>query len=148
VNNRVVAFQNTDTFQISNLDSLTWSTSGGADEYKISAAGRTLATGIAGATEKVSAPNLLFFNIANVTLDMGANDPRGEGHDTVVIVGDALIAPGLTSFTVATGEGNDQFVISSSTYALPIRGGAITFDGGLGSDRITAVAISRSATPS
>jgi len=65
-----------------------------------------------------------FLNIPDVTIDTGANDTFGDAADSVTIESDGLVATGLASFAIATGDGDDTIqVVASDTVPISVQGG-------------------------
>jgi hypothetical protein len=99
------------------------------------AAGQNRVTGTSGGVAIVP---LTFFNVASLTLDTGTNDGGSPADE--VTANTSFVASGLTNLTVSTGPGTDLLRTTLSNYALPVAGGAFTFQGGAGFDRIDATA--------
>jgi len=88
-------------------------------------AGRNRIAGSSGGTAFVP---LVFFNNASMTLDLATND-GATGADTLVITS-ALAAAGLQNLTVNAGTGNDTLNLMSPNLALPVPGGAFSYNAG------------------
>ena len=90
-----------------------------------------------GTSDGLSFAPLTFFNIADFTLDTGANDGATPG-DSITIDSNGLAASGLSDLTVTTGVGDDTLTGLTGNLALPVVGGAFTYNGGPGTDSVTA----------
>ncbi len=93
---------------------------------------------ITGSSDSVGIVPLTFFNVATMTIDTGTND--GASPSDTVTVNAAPVAAGLQNLTVSTGNGFDILRTTLTNYALPVAGGAFTFQGGSSSDEIEATA--------
>jgi Ca2+-binding RTX toxin-like protein len=81
---------------------------------------------------------LTLYDATNVIIDAAARD-RVLADDRVVISAD-LIAQGLKNLTIHTGKGRDELEIAATSYDLPVEGGKLLYNAGLGLDKIIASA--------
>ncbi len=125
---------------INGLSELTFVTPSSNDVLTIDspAAGQNRVSGTSGG---VAFEALTFFNVGHVKVDSATNDAAlGSPNDSVTFTSD-LVAAGLVSFTVETGEGNDTITATPVT-AMPLTllagAGNDNIVGGSGADRIDA----------
>ncbi|HEY2759095.1 MAG TPA: hypothetical protein VGI75_00090, partial [Pirellulales bacterium] len=97
--------------------------------------GDMLIDGTAGPTTLsglIGVANVRFTDITTVDL----SDPVGATNETITVdTTDGGFANGLQNFEVDLGPGNDVFTINGPI-AMPVPGGAITYDGGTGIDTV------------
>jgi autotransporter-associated beta strand protein len=152
VDGKTITFANLGSAQVSGMAGLTFRTPnfnlnplvfvGGNDVLAINGAtgsGGQPANVVSGTSTSVPLTPLTFFDVSSFTLDTASND-RSLPDDSVTVGSAGLVARGLQNFTVTTGSGNDTLTVNAASYALPVSGGAFTFDGGAGTDRIAASA--------
>jgi hypothetical protein len=89
-------------------------TTGGSDNIIIDspAGGKSRISGTNGG---VSFESVTFWDTPSVTLDTGVNDAAGNNADSILIDSEGLVASGLTTFTVTTGQGDDVVTVAPST---------------------------------
>ncbi len=99
---------------ISHMASLSMTTPNGADILTVDtpSSGRTR---IAGTSGGVTLESLSFFNVGQVALNAGANNPAA--NDTITVTG-PLAATGLSSFSVQLGTGSNAVDFSASPEAI------------------------------
>lgn len=139
---RAMKFRNATVVQASRFASATWQSSATSDTVKItggSGVSKEPITRMASATNRVATSSFELSDISQVVLDLGIND-LATSNDSVVVADNALIARGLSNFTIATGAGNDTLRVLAKSYSLPVAGGALTFDGGVNTDQLLATA--------
>jgi autotransporter-associated beta strand protein len=132
-----------ESLMVSNLDSLNLVTGGSNDVLTVANAIGTAnepATAVFGTSGGRSLATLIFFDTPNFTLDAATFDNSNNPSDSVNFFVNSLSARGLRNFTLRTGQGNDSVTSSLTNFRLPVSGGALTFDGGTGTDGITASA--------
>jgi len=129
-----ISFAGLEPVEVYNLTDYTFTTTGGADIITIDspAPGQNRITGTSGGIEFEA---VTFWNITNFTLDTGANDLPGDDADSITIDTPGLIATGLATFTIITGDGHDTVAV------VPSATTAITVDGGAGWDVLTVVPV-------
>jgi autotransporter-associated beta strand protein len=139
-----VRFVNASTIDVSRLAALSWSTGGGADQYRLQAAqgpNQQPAMQMFGQADRIVHSSLLIHDVQDVLLDTSAGDaPSPAGDDAISVALDGLTARGLSTLTFSTGAGNDTLDVVAGSYTLPVAGGGLFFDGGTGIDRIVASA--------
>jgi Ca2+-binding RTX toxin-like protein len=81
--------------------------------------------------DSVSLTSLVFFAIADVSIDTAGNTNSSFG-DSITVTSDGLIASDLRNFTALTGAGNDTLTVDAADFRLPVAGGQFLFDGGTG----------------
>lgn len=125
---------------VNGLSELTFITPNSNDVLTIDspAAGQNRVSGTSGG---VPFEALTFLNVGHVKVDAATNDAvLGSPNDSVTFTSD-LVAAGLVSFTVETGDGNDTITATPVT-AMPLTllagAGDDTIIGGSGADRIDA----------
>lgn len=123
---------------VNGLSELTFITPNSNDVLTIDspAAGQNRVSGTSGG---VPFEALTFLNVGHVKVDAATNDTAlGSPNDSVTFTSD-LVAAGLVSFTVETGDGNDTITATPVT-AMPLTllagAGDDTITGGSGADRI------------
>jgi hypothetical protein len=121
--------------ELDHLASVTLRTAAGADSLALSGDG---SAAILSATAQNSPPLVTMTQVASLTLDLGINDPALGAADTVVIA--SLNIPALQNLSISTGAGDDTLQIAAgiTSLQLPVAGGHIVFDGGAGTDTISA----------
>ena len=82
---------------------------------------------ISGTSDGVTLLPFTFSGITNFTLDTATND--GASPDDSITLSSPLVATGLQNFTINTGPGADTFT-SFANFALPVSGGAFTYNAG------------------
>jgi len=152
-------FDATSTMTLQDVTMLTVQTLGGADNLTIDSpsAGRNRVTGT---TAGVIVAPLQFFNLTSLIVDAGNGDAATDNDsvtlgslvaaslqnvtvstglgDDVINVGTAFTGTAIRNVAITGGDGDDRVAITLDNYALPVGGGAFTFDGGLGIDAIQA----------
>jgi RTX calcium-binding nonapeptide repeat (4 copies)/Metallo-peptidase family M12B Reprolysin-like len=99
-------------------------------------AGQDEVTGTSGAVTLVP---MSLYNVTNLVIDTGAND-GGAGSDTLTVASSGLVASGLQNLTFDAGAGDDSLFLNVTSYQLPVSGGAFTYLGGSGTNRVLATA--------
>jgi hypothetical protein len=131
-------FESSSNVTIRDLTSLTFRTPLSDDSLQVAAgaaAGQNRITGTSGGVNMVP---LTFFNVSTLALDTGTND--GGSPDDLVQMNAALVASGWTNLAINTGNGADELRTTLANFALPVGGGGISFNGGIGLDEIDATA--------
>lgn len=86
--------------------------------------------GRGGFTSGAAIVPLIFFDVANFTLDTATHNAASP-DDMITIESTGLVASGLKNFTVNTGDGDDALVIvAGAGFGLPVAGGAFTYNAG------------------
>lgn len=101
----------------------------GADNLQL-IAGPTGTLEVEGTLQGVAFPNLRFSNVQSFLLSSGTS----SAADIVTI--NAINATGLNSLVVTTGGGNDIINVNVANLTLPVAGGGIHVDAGLGADTL------------
>jgi len=118
----------------SGTNDFTFTTSGSADKIEIDILDNEQ-NQISGTSDGVAFESIKFKNIQNFTIDTGTNDTAGADADTITI-SHGLVAAGLQNLTINAGSGDDVLQVETTSLALPLVGGALTFNGGGGNDEI------------
>ena len=118
----IIDFSELEPVQIDGFMNFTFTTPNSADILTVDspAAGRNRVTGT---SDGVAFEAVTFFDVVNVTVEMGTND-GGSPNDLFTIDATGLIAAGLSTFTVNGGPGNDTFFVKPSTTSnINVNGG-------------------------
>ena len=112
-----IQFSGLEPVTISNVNSHTFTTTGDADVITIDspAPGQNRISGTSGG---VAFEALTFFNVANFTVDIGANDSPGKDADSITIDSAGLVASGLQTFTIKTGSGANTLEVLGDVTAV------------------------------
>jgi len=105
-------------------------------------AGKNRITGISGG---VAFESVTFFDVADITIDLGANDTQDSNTDSLIIAPPGLVARGLQNFTIKTGDGADIITVQATEIAPPFTGLVVTIDTGAGEDYIDLSALTSAA---
>ena len=120
-----VQFSGLEPVTVSGVTDYTFTTTGGgADVITIDspAPGQNRISGTSGG---VAFESVTFFDVPHVTIDMG------DDADTITTDGSGLVASGLSSLTILTGNGDDTISIEGASVTA-----AISVDGGVGYDTL------------
>lgn len=130
-------FETTSEVTIQDLTSLTLRTPLSDDDLTVinPAAGQN---GVTGSSDGVTMVPLTFFNVVNMTIDTGTND--GAAPNDSLDLTSSLVATLLQNLVINMGAGNDLLTTTLSSFALPVAGGGINFNGSGGTDEIDATA--------
>ena len=149
-------FEAGSTMTMTGAAAATVQTLGGSDVLALDNAGSVTRSRVTGTTAGIAVAPLQFIGATSFTVDVGNGDSStgndsvsvgllinsgltavvvsiGAGSDTVSF-GTAFTGSTLQNVTVNGGTENDVLNVSIDNYALPVGGGAFTYDGGLGSD--------------
>jgi len=89
---------------------------------------------VSGTTNGVAFEALTFSTITSFTLDAATSGAPANPGDVVAISAQGLVATGLQNLTINTGPNADSLTVATPSYALPLAGGAFTFNGGAGAN--------------
>jgi len=130
---RVIAFHGLEPTTVHGLSSFTFTSTGSHDVITVDspAAGQNR---ISGTSDGTPFEAVTFYDIPTVTIDTGANDAIAP--DDSVTINSNLVATLLQNFTITTGAGDDTLTIHTNHFTLPAAGGALTYNGGTGTDTI------------
>ncbi len=96
---------------------------------------------IRGTSGGVAFEAVTFFDVASVTVDLGANDVPGGDADSLTISSPGLVASGLQNLSVKTGAGVDIVSVEATELTAPFAGVSVAIDTGDGDDRIDFTAL-------
>ncbi len=114
---------------------------GGADSLDVTNQGANQ-TRVSGTVNSgTAAVPLDFSNVTTFAIDAGNSDGASP-NDNITVESGALVATGLKNFAVTGGAGKDTFTFKASSLNLPVSGGAVSFDGGAGSDTLDLTGLS------
>jgi RHS repeat-associated protein len=125
-----IAFTNLEPVTVSDLTDYTFTTTGGADTITIDspAPGQNRISGTSGG---IPFESVTFFDVTNLTIDTGTNDASGDDADSITIIDTGLVASGLQTLTILTGQGDDIVNI------IPSAAVTISIDCGTGWDQLS-----------
>ena len=141
INNKSISFIGTEEVLITGVTTLAIQTQGSADKLSLSAGSginNTPASKLTGDSSGGFLKPLTFHNVRDVVVDTGIMDAGTTGNDKVTISKLGLKAAGLKSLTIKTGIGDDTFTVNSTDFLLGDSGGAFSFEGGSGTDKLIA----------
>jgi hypothetical protein len=115
VNGRNIVFTGLEPVSATGFGSFSLVTPNSDDALTLDTAqpGRTELSGTSGG---VSFEALTFFNVANVIIDTAANDPLGNGDDSITI--NDTSATGLASLKIIAGAGDNTLTLNGGTTPL------------------------------
>jgi subtilisin-like proprotein convertase family protein len=125
---RFSEFESTSTIGFTNLGALTVRMPNGVDVLSFDNAGGGYDR-LSGTTGGIGVIPISYSKVGSVVLDSTTAD-TATSADTIVV--NSLAATGLLNLSLLTGAGND----SLSLPVLPGTGATLTFDGGVGSDKV------------
>jgi fibronectin-binding autotransporter adhesin len=115
-----ITFTNLTPAEVSGMASFTFTTPNSDDVVSVlpgTGSGGQQADVISGTSGGVAFEALTFFNIADFTLDVGANDGANP-VDNVTLGNGGPVAQGLTTFRLNTGPGNDVLAVNWPSTAV------------------------------
>lgn len=138
IGGRTITFTDLEPVIMSGMASITLTTPNSADVLAVDSPGAGQ-NRVSGSSDGVALESLTFFDTTSVTLNLALNDGASPA-DTVSIDASGLVASGLQNLTINTGSGADTLTITAASFALPVPGGAFTFNAGTGTDHVIASA--------
>ena len=94
---------------------------------------------VSGTTSGTAITALTFDIVRDLTIDTGVSDAGlAQSNDTVTFNAGSYEAQGLKNVVVRTGKGDDALTANGPDIGLPVPGGAFSFFGGGGIDRLSA----------
>lgn len=129
----LITFTELEPVIVNGVLNLNFVTPGSTDDVTIDspAAGQNRITGT---SDGIAFETVTFFDVTNVLVDTATNDAAGP--DDTVTIEDTLVASGLATFRVESGDGDDLLTIDTSD---GLNAPTISFDGGTGFDRLDLI---------
>ncbi|MEQ1904804.1 MAG: calcium-binding protein [Pirellulaceae bacterium] len=76
------------------------------------------------------------FNVPNLTINTAGVNSTNSQTDSISMAANALEGSGVQNLTIRTSPGNDTLTVNGPAIGLPVAGGAFSYIGGNGVDRL------------
>jgi RHS repeat-associated protein len=130
-----IALTGIEAQQLTGLQALAITTSGGNDALRIDTPARRRSR-LRGSSGGAALAPLTFFAVQGLAIDLGAGD--GASAVNSLTVTGPWAASGLKNVSVTGGAGSDTLTLSTTSLRLPVLGGTYQFSGGGGTDTVVA----------